>query len=219
MQKHACKHTSTHARARAHTHTHTHTHTSSLSHTHRHSTSLSLSVSFSLYNTTCKRTHYLSQVSERTHTHTHAPTPARAHAQAHAHTHAQTNTRACAHTHAHTVTVSGARFGGQQADGGLVTPCNTRHHESVTFSSTARAELEAAGIHDAFHSLLLSAGLDLETLQVCQSQHRNCTSVLLVDLTFESAFRWLQKTMQHGMISSRRRVLQSRETASGFSTH
>eukprot|EP00802_Teleaulax_amphioxeia_P007433 Tamp_07439.p2 GENE.Tamp_07439~~Tamp_07439.p2 ORF type:complete len:224 (+),score=35.71 Tamp_07439:1299-1970(+) len=69
------------------------------------------------------------------------------------------------------VTVSGARFGGQQADGGLVTACNTRHHESVTFSSTARAELEAAGIHDAFHSLLLSAGLDLETLQMAAKDH------------------------------------------------
>ena len=57
--------------------------------------------------------------------------------------------------------VSGAHFGAQRSDGGLVTP----DHESLTFS-TARAELEAAGIHDAFHNLLLSAGLDLETLQV-----------------------------------------------------
>ena len=58
--------------------------------------------------------------------------------------------------------VSGFHFGAQRLDGGLVTP----DHESATFSSIARAELEASGIHDAFHNLLLSAGLDLKTLQV-----------------------------------------------------
>ena len=39
-------------------------------------------------------------------------------------------------------------------------------NETVTVNSTARAELQAAGIDMAFHDLLLAAGLDLETLQV-----------------------------------------------------
>ena len=39
-------------------------------------------------------------------------------------------------------------------------------NETVTVNSTARAELQAAGIDMAFHDLLLAAGLDLETLKV-----------------------------------------------------
>ena len=39
-------------------------------------------------------------------------------------------------------------------------------NETVTVNSTARAELQAAGIDMAFHDLLLASGLDLETLQV-----------------------------------------------------
>ena len=45
-------------------------------------------------------------------------------------------------------------------------PCDNSANETVTVNSTARAELQAAGIDVAFHDLLLASGLDLETLQV-----------------------------------------------------
>ena len=43
--------------------------------------------------------------------------------------------------------------------------------ELPTFSSEARADLDAAGIDSIFHTTLLSAGLDLETLR---GQIQNC---------------------------------------------
>ena len=68
-------------------------------------------------------------------------------------------------------TIGGIAFGASdsvsevQADD-FDEPGDNSANETVTVNSTARAELQAAGIDVAFHDLLLASGLDLETLQV-----------------------------------------------------
>ena len=70
-------------------------------------------------------------------------------------------------------------------------PCDNSANETVTVNSTARAELQAAGIDMAFHDLLLASGLDLETLQV-----------KLLRLLHHQATDHTTRTVRHGGIGT-----------------
>ena len=71
-------------------------------------------------------------------------------------------------------------------------------NETVTVNTTARAELQAAGIDMAFHDLLLASGLNLETLQVKLPHFLNheatdhSTRILFDGVTVFRFFRWLR---------------------------